>query len=93
MNLSPDGQTHDRQTTQYIDNHVTAVHVRVLDRQTDRQTDRRMSEYTKINLRTLHYFCDDLPDPLLHRQLVDVAKVKDPAFEDVGIGRRIRHHR
>jgi len=33
MNLSPDGQTHDRQTTQYIDNHITAAHVRVLDRQ------------------------------------------------------------
>ena len=52
MNLSPDGQTHDRQTTQYIDNHVTAVHVRVLDRQIDgqtdvraRQTDRQIENY------------------------------------------------
>ena len=26
MNLSPDRQTHDRQTTQYSDNRVTAAH-------------------------------------------------------------------
>ena len=40
MNLfSRQTDRHDRQTTHYIDNRVTAAHVRVLDRQTD-TTDR-----------------------------------------------------
>jgi len=76
-----------------IDNRVTAAHVCVCwtDRQTD-TTDRPHSISTTvldrwiINLHTLHYFLYDQPDPLLHRQLIEVSKVKDPVFEEVGIG-------
>jgi len=73
----------DRQTAHDLQN------MNLFSRQTDRQT--RQTDYIVlnrwiINLHTLHYFLYDQPDPLLHRQLIEVSKVKDPVFEEVGIG-------
>ena len=57
LDRQTDAQTDDRHTTQYIDNRVTAAHVRVLDRQTDGQTDDRQITQHIDNRVTVVHVC------------------------------------